>query len=73
MMKYVALWGNQWDTASCEAFSKLLGGPSTIVEISNSKAFAKKDKTSRFGPNAMDIAFCRVEGVLQVVHMERLE
>nr|KAJ3422039.1 hypothetical protein HK105_001422 [Polyrhizophydium stewartii] len=32
-LKFIALWGNLWGEASCEAFAELMGGPTTSVCI----------------------------------------
>jgi hypothetical protein len=53
-----------------EAFCKLLGGPSRIVEINNAKAVTMID-TPTIGADNVDFSFSRVEGKLQVAHVER--
>lgn len=73
MVRYLALWGNQWDNESCEAFCELMGGPSSVVLINDPKAVPEKASSIRLGPNSTDFTFCRVEGTLQVAHLERVE
>ncbi|KAJ3320598.1 hypothetical protein HDV06_005116 [Boothiomyces sp. JEL0866] len=71
MLKYIAVWGNSWDAASCEAFAKLLGGPSSVVKIENPKAHVEIDKNPRLVQGNIDVTFCRVQQVLQVARYTR--
>lgn len=59
IIKYIALWGNTWDTLSSEAFCKLLGGACSVVMVNAKRTTPEKSAYPRFQPGSTDVTFSR--------------
>jgi hypothetical protein len=68
-LEYISLWGNNFDEKSSEDFSKLLGGPSSVVMINSRLTSTRQETKSRLSANSTDITFTLVESVLQVARV----
>ncbi|KAH9270898.1 hypothetical protein BASA83_006851 [Batrachochytrium salamandrivorans] len=74
-IRFIALWGNQWDEASCKAFSRLMNGPTSSVCVGGSQAPLLVQQNPRSIPpsarlqsSMTDVSFYTVETTIHVAH-----